>query len=73
MAWCLGMYVNGIAVYGRDPVLTCEYAYFLTVDLNCPYADCYWEALRHPENATNHVTEMIPVDWRNCSSTDYIP
>jgi len=72
MAWCFGMYVNGIAVYGRDPVLTCEYAYFLTMDLRCPYVSCYLEALQHPENATD-VVEMIPVDWRNCSSTDYIP
>lgn len=73
MAWCFGMYVNGIAVYGRDPVLTCEYAYFLTVDLHCPYVNCYLEALRHPHNNTTPVKEMIPVDWRNCSSTDYIP
>jgi hypothetical protein len=26
MAWCWGCYINGIAVYGRDPVLTCAYA-----------------------------------------------
>jgi hypothetical protein len=36
MAYCYGMYINGIAVYGRDPLLTCDYANFLVNDLNCP-------------------------------------
>lgn len=36
MAWCWGMYVNGIAVYGRDPLLTCDYALFLVHDQHCP-------------------------------------
>jgi len=68
MAWCWGMYVNGIAVYGRDPVLTCEYAYFLTLDNRCPYISCYLEGLADANNTK--VKEMVPVDWRNCSATD---
>lgn len=36
MAYFWGMYINGIAVYGRDPMLTCEYARFVTSDQNCP-------------------------------------
>ena len=36
MAYCWGMYVNGIAVYGRDPLLTCDYALFLVHDQHCP-------------------------------------
>jgi hypothetical protein len=36
MAYCYGMYINGIAVYGRDPLLTCDYANFIVKDLNCP-------------------------------------
>ena len=77
MAYCWGMYINGIAVYGRDPVLTCEYAYFLSVDNHCPYTKCYLEALQemkdHPQNATHVVEEMTPVDWKNCSATGYHP
>ena len=75
MAYCWGMYINGIAVYGRDPVLTCEYSYFLTLDQRCPYISCYLEALQHPKNDTDHppVQEMVAADWRDCSSTDYIP
>lgn len=72
-----GMYINGIAVYGRDPILTCEYAYFLTIDNSCPYINCYLEALadmeQNPQNATHVVQEMDPVDWRNCSATGYHP
>ena len=68
MAWCWGMYVNGIAVYGRDPVLTCEYAYFLTLDNRCPYISCYLEGLKDVNNTK--IKEMVPVDWRNCSATD---
>lgn len=68
MAWCWGMYVNGIAVYGRDPVLTCEYSYFLTLDNRCPYIACYLDGLADVNNT--NVTEMVPVDWRNCSATD---
>ncbi|OEU21664.1 hypothetical protein FRACYDRAFT_231805 [Fragilariopsis cylindrus CCMP1102] len=75
MAWCWGMYINGIAVYGRDPVLTCEYAYFLTIDNQCPYISCYLDAIQDV-NQTD-IKEMVPVDWRNCSaassSGDYMP
>lgn len=35
MAYFWGMYVNGIAVYGRDPLLTCDYARFVVQDLAC--------------------------------------
>jgi hypothetical protein len=78
MAFMWGAYINGIAVYGRDPVLTCEYAYFLTVDQACPYVNCYIEGLANPPNATNPddtnktaVKSMIPPDWRNCSVDSY--
>eukprot|EP00533_Pseudo-nitzschia_delicatissima_P012454 CAMPEP_0197277326 /NCGR_PEP_ID=MMETSP1432-20130617/16922_1 /TAXON_ID=44447 /ORGANISM="Pseudo-nitzschia delicatissima, Strain UNC1205" /LENGTH=371 /DNA_ID=CAMNT_0042743507 /DNA_START=172 /DNA_END=1284 /DNA_ORIENTATION=- len=36
MAYCWGMYVNGIAVYGRDPLLVCDYARFIARDQKCP-------------------------------------
>jgi hypothetical protein len=68
--------MNGIAVYGRDPVLTCEYAYFLTIDNHCPYANCYLKALeemkKHPQNHTD-VEVMVAADWRNCSSEGFHP
>lgn len=76
MAYCWGMYINGIAVYGRDPVLTCEYAYYLSVDLRCPYIECYIEGLANNDsNETNHtyVKPMIAPDWKNCSADSYHP
>lgn len=76
MAWCWGLYLNGIAAYGRDPLLTCGYAYWLSTDLRCPYVQCYLEALQRPQNDTSPhppVQPMIPPDWRNCSADSYHP
>jgi hypothetical protein len=71
MAFLWGSYINGIAVYGRDPVLTCKYAYFLTVDQNCPYVNCFLEALANSPTATHDTPPMNPSDWRNCSADGY--
>lgn len=73
MAWCWGMYINGIAVYGRAPVLTCGYAYFLSTENSCSYLKCYLKGLdqiQHHPNQTNvtDVVPMVPPDWRNCSA-----
>eukprot|EP00979_Chaetoceros_neogracilis_P003371 scaffold588_cov282-Chaetoceros_neogracile.AAC.10 len=38
MALCWGQYVNGIAVWGRDSVLTCEYASYVTAGNGCNYS-----------------------------------
>jgi hypothetical protein len=79
MAWCWGLYINGIAAYGRDPLLTCGYAYWLSTDLRCPYVQCYLDALEEAalQNGTvsnsTHVRPMIPPDWRNCSADSYHP
>ncbi|KAL3927776.1 MAG: hypothetical protein SGBAC_012937 [Bacillariaceae sp.] len=73
MAYCWGMYINGIAVYGRDPVLTCEYAYWLSTDNRCPYMKCYLEAMEHKNDTATNVVEMIAADWRNCSATGFHP
>ena len=69
MAWSWGAYINGVAVYGRDPVLTCEYAYFLSLDQECPYIQCYVDGIANETTAL--VDEMIPPDWRNCSAQTY--
>jgi len=76
MAWCWGAYMNGIAVYGRDPVLTCQYAYFMSVTQRCPFVECYLDAMNstdHLDEFNNTVAEMTPTDWRNCSSGGYHP
>lgn len=59
MAWCWGMYVNGIAVYGRDPVQMCGYIDYYYQDQHC--------------HADSKLHGDIPSDWRNCSSSGYHP
>lgn len=71
MAWCWGAYINGIAVYGRDPLLTCGYAFYLSYSLQCPYLQCYIDAM---ENYTDSGYKIMEAqDWWNCSATDYLP
>jgi hypothetical protein len=74
MAWCWGLYINGIAAYGRDPVLTCGYTYWLSMQNVCPYLKCYWDALKaahHNETSTPTYAPMVPPDWKNCSASTY--
>lgn len=59
MAWCWGMYINGIAVYGRDPVQMCGYIDYYYEDQHC--------------HAETRLHGDIPSDWRNCSSSGYHP
>ena len=77
LAWCWGLYVNGIAAYGRDPVLTCGYALFLAEQNRCPFLDCYLDGIATPDPVTNHTTTvvqpMVKPDWRNCSADAYHP
>ena len=74
-AWCWGLYINGVAAYAHDPVLTCGYSYWLSEHMECPYLQCYLEELEHPtaQNDTHHVDPMVTPDWRNCSSDSYHP
>jgi len=69
MAWCYGLYINGVAVYGRDPVLTCGYAYFLSWDQKCPYLECGHVPL--PSHGLLGLDQ--PANWRNCSDDRYHP
>ncbi len=79
MAYCWGMYVNGVAVYGRDPLLTCDYAHFLARDQGCPISVTL-EEYPPPEHGglfpllgeIVFVSDDLP-DWRNCSSSGYHP
>ena len=80
LAWGWGVYINGIAIYGRDPVLTCGASYYWSNNLHCPYLDCYQQGLLEAaqRNHTNDphtppVKPMIPPNWRNCSADSYHP
>lgn len=70
MAWFWGMYIQGVGVYGRDPILTCAYAYYISADESCPYMSCYMQP--SDDNSTKpHYQPLERPDWRNCSG--YIP
>ena len=72
MAWCWGQYINGIAVYGRDPTLTCAYAFFVSLsDGICSYLSCFVEHFSEQHNETNHtgvpLIHIEPPDWWTCT------
>lgn len=85
MAWCHGLYINGIAVYGRSPILTCGYAYFLSWDQKCPFLECDSGMLSTETGLGSRLfgeTQSFialmdnasgPADWRNCSDNRYHP
>lgn len=64
-AWFLGGYINGIAVYGRDPILVCEAAFYRASSANCKFM----EHLGSCTNETIRVSEP-PADWWTCTG-DY--
>ena len=65
-AFLLGMYLNGIAVYGRDPILGCNYGYYVSENQQCSYFECYYQ-YDDDTNSTNPIPYVVS-DWRNCSS-----
>lgn len=68
-AFLLGVYANGIAVYGRDPVFACKTAFHIALDLRCPWLlACTWPA---PSNGTHPHPQYRPPDWRSCHPGDY--
>ena len=71
MAWCWGAYINGIAVYGRDPLLTCGYSFYLSYSLRCPYLQCYVDEMQN--HTHSNIIIMEAQDWWNCTATDYQP
>ena len=70
MAWCWGAYINGIAVYGRDPILTCGYSFYVSASQRCSYMECYIDGINEFINGTNTtvVAPMLPPDWRECQA-----
>jgi hypothetical protein len=70
LAFLWGNYVNGIAVYGRDPILSCAYSFYLSANINCDYMSCYTQT---PQNTNTTVVykPYIAPDWRNCSANHY--
>lgn len=73
-AFFWGQYMNGVAVWGRDPVLTCAYAYYISTDINCAYMNCFLDHDNSTNTTTNndHYKSFVSPDWHNCSAS-YVP
>jgi hypothetical protein len=66
-AYALGSYINGIAVYGRDPLLECKHAFYSSTSQQCAYMECYSENIDDSTNGTEYK-EFITADWRLCNA-----
>jgi len=66
-AFFLGYYLNGIAVYGRDPVLMCEAAYDSAYYLGCAwFRSCVWRVGNYTA-----APRFIEPNWRTCTPGHY--
>ena len=61
-AFALGSYINGVAVYGRDPILECKHAFYTSTNQGCAFMQCYVG-----ENETEYK-EFITADWMACNA-----
>ena len=68
-AWFFGGYLNGIAVYGRDPILVCEAAFYRASrgNGNCQFLAQLSTCI---VPGTNHTASEPMADWWTCSG-DY--
>lgn len=72
-ALLIGAYINGIAVYGRDPVLACQAAFDLAYNEQCQF---YIQCVVPPPPGSapgtpGAPTTFTPPDWRTCDPGDY--
>ena len=65
MAYCLGSYINGIAVWGRDPILGCNYAFYLSTNMECSFMACYEKMA---SNETELYKPFVAPNWRTCNA-----
>ena len=67
-AFLWGMYINGIAVYGRDPILGCAYSYFTSTSAFCSFMSCNISDGDDETSGETHYQPYIAPDWHNCTS-----
>ena len=70
MAFSWGAYVNGIAAFGRDPILSCAYSFYLATDNRCYFMECYSvDDDDQGGGGGGGYKPFVPPDWHNCSAT----
>lgn len=61
MSTLFGVYLNGIAIFGRDPVMTCAVTLYQSQNQQCPYLG--------DENYTlDALSSLNEPNWHNCSA-----
>lgn len=71
-AFLIGYYVNGIALWGRDPVLTCQTAFDLAWHARCPWFEScidMWNMMNETESESGPT--FRPPNWKTCDAGDY--
>jgi len=76
MAAAWGQYINGIAVYGRDPIFACSHAYFSIRGNGCnvmdpeanPFNHTYYLCIAEASSGTN---TSMSIFWRQCFGPHY--
>eukprot|EP00978_Attheya_sp_CCMP212_P039920 scaffold212549_cov45-Attheya_sp.AAC.2 len=71
--------VSPVFLWGRDPILTCAYGYFVSTNIHCGYMQCFYDqdddddgTSGSPDTNTTSYKPFVEADWRNCSAS-YIP
>jgi len=68
MSYMWGCYINGIAVYGRDPILSCSHAFYTSTNLQCSFMSSYSNQTDDDQASTPQYPEFESPNWRNCSA-----
>ena len=68
-AWFIGGYLNGIAVYGRDPVLACADVYFRAWGIS--ETPCFFADPVRPTNfCPNATVQQVVTSYGNSKSRE---
>ena len=68
MKLLFGIYLNGIAIFGRDPIMSCAVTLYQSQNQHCPYL----ETTKNGTGSMNYTLELLlststQQDWHNCS------
>jgi hypothetical protein len=66
MCFFFGLYVNGVAIFGRDPIMTCAVTFYQSSNQNCPY----YPAAGHDDSSRS--TGTTNSSWDNYTFQDLL-
>ena len=71
-AYALGSYINGITIYGRDPILGCQHLSYLSTNLGCDYIQSYMakEVIDAEVESEGECKEFLAANYRKCYAAE---